>query len=314
MSDIKLGPGRGAKGRDDRKCDRKCDPKCPDCPVSSLVGPIEGAGALLAGEDIPIGSVIALGGSAVLAIGTDEDALQACLTTPVVCCPTCIQCPPGTKCGMIYGAGACVSCLQNLNPVIGVASAAANVGEVVQYVSSGPIELDTAVWDSVTGGTGGLIPNAAYYLSQTTPGHLSAPPNGGVLQKVGIAISPTVLHVQIGETLPAELSSVLPTNERVTATQNLAGVPVSPTIGTSFVVSDGNAETQFVTLADGASDGFQKTIVYYGIPGAPLIITPANFAFGTQVELPDTGGTATFAWDSEEETWSLVSTFGGTVS
>ena len=105
-----------------------------------------------------------------------------------------------------------------------------------------------------------------------------------------------------------------PTTERVTATQNLAGVPVSPTIDVSFVTGDGNSEPQFVTLANGTVDGFEKKIVYYGSPAAPLTITPASFENGTEVTLPDTGGTAIFIWDNVAATWSLAATYGGVVT
>ena len=103
----------------------------------------------------------------------------------------------------------------------------------------------------------------------------SVKPSDGQIVKVGTSLSETVLAVQndmlgadgaTGATGPAGSESS-PTTERVTATLSPAGVPVSPTIDESFVVSDGNSEPQFVTLANGAADGFQKTITYYGTTG-----------------------------------------------
>ena len=326
--------------------------------------------------------VIALGGSAVRAILDDLLNLAACMTFHKSCRDGS-SCGPGYRChsaGSAPIASFCLPCWIGADrPVIGIASKSANVGDVVEYVSAGPLELDTNQWGRVTEGRGGLIPNAMYFLSQTTPGHMTAfPPQGGTIQQVGIALSPTVMHVQIQQSLPADLlvsmtgdgltgatgptgptgpigpigprgllgpfgptgtagiqgppgpsgppgatgatgptgtigapGPTQPTTERVTATQNPAGVPVSPTIDVSFVTADGNSEPQFVTLANGTIDGFEKKIIYSGFPAAPLIITPANFQNGTQVELPDTGGSATFVWDSVSLTWSLVSTFGG---
>ena len=297
------------------------------------MGPTSGDGVLIAAEDIPAGSVIATGGSAVLAVA----GLQR-------------VCPVG--CHFAYDAkiGLFRCFCQN---VIGVASADIRAGEPAQYVSAGKLTLGTSVWDAVTGGSGGLVPNAIYYLSATEPGHMTTDIPPGPVVKIGVAISPSTFHVQINEAFqgpsgpgptgptgptgvpgigptgaagpigptgaagpqgPQGLpGSAAPTTERVTATQNLAGVPVSPTIDVSFVTGDGNSEPQFVTLANGTIDGFEKKIVYYGLPAAPLTITPASFENGTEVTLPDTGGTAIFVWDNVAATWSLAATYGGVV-
>jgi hypothetical protein len=87
--------------------------------------------------------------------------------------------------------------------VIGVASQDTAAGQVVQYVAAGPLTLPTSVWDAITGGSGGLVVSANYYLSSTTLGHLTTDASaGGPL--VGVALSPTTLDVSgIGSDLDA---------------------------------------------------------------------------------------------------------------
>ena len=54
-------------------------------------------------------------------------------------------------------------------------------------------------WDARTGQVGGLTPGATYYVG-ATPGSLtSTKPVAGYSTKIGVAQSPTVLVVQIGE-------------------------------------------------------------------------------------------------------------------
>lgn len=58
----------------------------------------------------------------------------------------------------------------------------------------------TAQWDAVTGGVGGLVAGAIYYLSATTPGMLTtaAPNQGGQFDaKVGVGLSATEMDVAI---------------------------------------------------------------------------------------------------------------------
>ena len=48
----------------------------------------------------------------------------------------------------------------------------------------------TAFWDDATGGSGGLTPNAVYYLSEATAGMMTTtPPTTGWVQKIGIALT-----------------------------------------------------------------------------------------------------------------------------
>jgi hypothetical protein len=130
-----------------------------------LVGATTGPGVLVAAEDIPAGAVIAAG-SALLALAS---AVKTTLG------------PRGRN-------------------MVGVASrkGGQSVGQIVEYVAAGPLELDTASWDVVTDSAGGLVPSAIYYVSQTTPGHMTTVrPDAGQIVRIGIALSPTVLDVQL---------------------------------------------------------------------------------------------------------------------
>lgn len=65
--------------------------------------------------------------------------------------------------------------------------------------SDGVFTAGAASWDAVTGQTGGLTPNAIYYLSPTTAGAItSTPPStaGQYVVQVGIALSTTALDIR----------------------------------------------------------------------------------------------------------------------
>jgi len=66
---------------------------------------------------------------------------------------------------------------------------------------SGIFSATTGEWDAVTGGSGGLTPNAIYYVSDATAGLLTTTPpsaSGSYVVSVGIAISTTTMRIQIG--------------------------------------------------------------------------------------------------------------------
>lgn len=188
---------------------RKCGPRGPrgprghagpGGPATSLVGPTEGPGALVADEDIPEGFVVSGNGSAVLAISLNPSNNRV----PKAIGHDCITCFRDAR-GNLF-CSRCSDCL--INPEtdeyecpmwpIGLASQHAEVGQTVRYVAAGPLELPTARWDVVTGGTGGLVPHLFYYLSQTQPGRLTTnPPRSGQAIKIGVAISSKVLDVNI---------------------------------------------------------------------------------------------------------------------
>ena len=70
--------------------------------------------------------------------------------------------------------------------------------------TDGLIVGTTGQWDAVTGQTGGLTPDAQYWLDPTTEGMLTptAPTtNGQVVAPVGCALSTTEMEIEIGQTV-----------------------------------------------------------------------------------------------------------------
>lgn len=86
----------------------------------------------------------------------------------------------------------------------------------------------------------------------------------------------------------------------------------SPTVNTTFVTDIAGAEVTNVTLADGETDGFQKTIVL-GTSETQWEITPANFGDGSSISFTGSGS-AKFVWDADGAVWSLLSMLGGTIN
>lgn len=66
------------------------------------------------------------------------------------------------------------------------------------YIVSGTLSQATALWDAVTGQTGGLTPGQDYFVDPSTPGRLTTTPptaTGSVISKVGTAQSATDMEV-----------------------------------------------------------------------------------------------------------------------
>jgi len=87
-------------------------------------------------------------------------------------------------------------------PVAGLCMRNAASGEPAPVQFAGPLDLPTAEWDAVTGGTGGLTRGAYYYLSSATAGHLTTtePSSEGTFGiRVGYALSTTTMLIQIGD-------------------------------------------------------------------------------------------------------------------
>lgn len=62
----------------------------------------------------------------------------------------------------------------------------------------GTVEQPTTAWDALTGDTGGLVPNKAYFLSSSIAGGLTqTPPSEGFITRVGRALSSTILDVNL---------------------------------------------------------------------------------------------------------------------
>ncbi len=87
----------------------------------------------------------------------------------------------------------------------------------------------------------------------------------------------------------------------------------SPTVNTTFVEADTESEVVNITLADGETDGFQKTIVFTGSGGPQWEITPANFADGVSIILSDFGS-AKLVWNATAGSWSLLMMLNGTIN
>lgn len=67
-------------------------------------------------------------------------------------------------------------------------------GDQVRIKTRGVVELTESEWDLVTGGSGGLTPDAGYVLSATTPGHITKiPPSASDTYVVpaGVALTST---------------------------------------------------------------------------------------------------------------------------
>lgn len=95
--------------------------------------------------------------------------------------------------------------------VLGLATRAASAGQSnAVFCKYGQIlELTTAQWDAITGGSGGLTPGDPYYLSDATAGMLTtvAPSTSGhYIVLMGIAVSDTEMQVTLGTpTAPSQI-------------------------------------------------------------------------------------------------------------
>jgi hypothetical protein len=75
-----------------------------------------------------------------------------------------------------------------------------NAIAVPTWTVAGALVLASSAWDAITGGSGGLISGAAYYVD-STPGRLTTtkPTDDDVfVQKVGVAITNVAMNVQVG--------------------------------------------------------------------------------------------------------------------
>lgn len=89
--------------------------------------------------------------------------------------------------------------------VIGlVKDASISASETGTILINGVLTATTGQWDTVTGGTGGLTPNAIYFLDPSTAGKLTttAPSTvGQYVVRIGVAISTTAMKVEPEETV-----------------------------------------------------------------------------------------------------------------
>ena len=87
--------------------------------------------------------------------------------------------------------------------VLGLVPANVTNGSTTSVVTSGELTTGaTSDWDTVTGQSGGLTPNAIYYLSGTTNGKITTTaPTTGFICPIGYAESTTNMQVRIGNTV-----------------------------------------------------------------------------------------------------------------
>jgi hypothetical protein len=88
--------------------------------------------------------------------------------------------------------------------LVGITASAGVEDEPVRVKYAGPVTLETAEWDALTGGSGGLTENATYYLSTSEAGkyQTNLPANPNYVAKIGTAISTRTMMVQVeGPTL-----------------------------------------------------------------------------------------------------------------
>lgn len=84
--------------------------------------------------------------------------------------------------------------------LIGLALQAVGGGDPVEVQTEGIITLSTGQWDAIAATTGGLAPNAYYYLSPATAGHLTATRPATVGQYIvvaGVGLSATQMELRI---------------------------------------------------------------------------------------------------------------------
>lgn len=85
--------------------------------------------------------------------------------------------------------------------VVGLAASPGVEGQSVQVTFAGPLEATTDQWDAVTGDSGGLVTASPYYVGSTAGTLTTVAPSspGTRVASVGIALSPTVMMVQISD-------------------------------------------------------------------------------------------------------------------
>lgn len=100
------------------------------------------------------------------------------------------------------------------------------VSAVGRVQTMGLVTLTTAQWDSITGQVGGLTPGTQYYLDNTTGLLAITTPATGVSRPVGIAISTTVMQLQLGG-VDDLTSAVLANSAQMTSADNAISNAVS---------------------------------------------------------------------------------------
>lgn len=75
-----------------------------------------------------------------------------------------------------------------------------DAGQRVGARYAGPLTLTAAQWDAVAGTSGGLTRNVWYYISASTPGHITATPSANCA--VGYALSALTMFIAPKQVAP----------------------------------------------------------------------------------------------------------------
>lgn len=131
------------------------------------------------------GQIAALGGSATILVNASGGGVA-----------------PGTVV-YINGAGQFGAAIASSYSTAGAVAFATNqipVSAAGKVATAGGLQLTTAQWDAITGGSGGLVPGLLYFLSPASAGKITTTPPttpGQLVVVVGRALSPTVMLVAI---------------------------------------------------------------------------------------------------------------------
>ena len=180
---------------------------------------------------------------------------------------------------------------------------------IVEYALIQALILSLTVVSERTGNPSGFVKGQTYYVG-LTPGSLTAaPPADGYSTKVGVALGPNVLAVAIGMPVPPQAEHFT-----VDAGDTQA---ITPNTAATFFNAGSGSGTAHATLADGLTDGFQKTFHATNTSEADIDLAPTAFGDGTKITFAggsDASGAATLAWDASTSLWWIVSMYQGTLS
>jgi hypothetical protein len=178
---------------------------------------------------------------------------------------------------------------------------------------AGPLARNTSIWDEVTGGSGGLIPNTVYYLSETTRGHMTTiqPTNGnGQIVQIGVALDARTLNIGI---VPLNAVPTVPTTEHLSGaggTPGPATIPIA-NVATSFLENTFTESTlTFGPLADGSVDGQIHNFVNVSANGMALVRVQITSFEGGLTFMTSTATRANFSviWNSLASEWQKLGT------
>jgi hypothetical protein len=183
---------------------------------------------------------------------------------------------------------------------------------IVEYaIAAVLISLTTAIFAERTGNPDGLIPGQTYYVG-STPGSLTTtPPASGYSTKVGVATAANILVVAIGAPVQTVLQA-----EHFTVNAG-ASQAITPNIPVTFANAGSGGGTGALTLANGLTDGFQKTIHVVNSGEEDFTLTPAAFGDGTKITFTggaDASGSAILQWDAKTDLWWFVAGYQATIS